>query len=116
MFKVFQVFCQGLKRSKAVWVLFYPWHQTGYVVEWVLFDQAISRNSLGIRSRDICEGNRCVTLSYHIDLTFDLTTMILSFKILQELYLRSSKMLKVDHLAGLSVGGVGVQCHGITLV
>ena len=51
-----------------------------------------------------------------LDLIFDLTVVTLTFKIFSELYLRNCEVLKVDTWQEHSLGDVGVQCHGVTVI
>ena len=54
--------------------------------------------------------------SCDLDLTFDLSIVTLTYKILSGLYLKNCKVLEVDTWYGHWLGGVGVQCHGVTLI
>ena len=51
----------------------------------------------------------------YLDLTFDLAMVVLTFKLLCELYLRNLKVKEVV-LQDFQLGGVGVQHHGVTLI
>ena len=48
--------------------------------------------------------------------SFDLAVVALSFKILFGLYFGNRKVLEVDTWWGHWLRGVGVQCHGMTLI
>ena len=53
---------------------------------------------------------------YYLGWTFDLYTLTLTYKILTRLHFRNHKALEVDTWYGHGLGGVGVQCHGVTLI
>ena len=54
----------------------------------------------------------CATSWCDLDFTFHLDVVTLSLKILSGLYLRNCKV----YIWWLTFGGVGVQCHGVTLI
>ena len=59
---------------------------------------------------------RCASSLCHLNLTFDLAVVNLTYKILSWQYLRNCKVQEVDTWWGHRWGIVGVQRHGVTLI
>ena len=53
---------------------------------------------------------------YELDLTFNLSVVTLTYKILSGLYFGNCKVKEVDTWSGHWLGDVGVQCHNVTLL
>ena len=64
----------------------------------------------------LARGCRCAMSWCDLDLTFDLAVVTLTYKNLSGLNIGNRKMQEVDTCWGHWLGGVGVQCHGVTLI